>query len=425
MFGGIPTCELDELAKCWDVFGGLRDALFSVSGNYAAVKVEDVGAAIAAVESVKEYAAAFEKALDGFDGYLKRELVEHCRDVHVNAEEGRLAGEVFRRVESLSLIDKYEAYQALDDEWMQTAIDLEIIQTDGFDSVRVVDPHMVLKKTDDKTIEVQDGWVGRIFPFELVQKMFFADELGEIAEKIHKIDKLVSDVVSLASEMPEEGKERVVKEGEDELDAKLVNEVAKEVFDDIETDEVNVLKQYLELRTAVEKKAFIEQHPGVEWSSMSAAKNGIYNNKTVLIRIHVIHETFEFPEDSFEAMVLAANRLFARIKSLKSTLRILEKALEKKTIEKIKSLTDEEANALLEEKWVKPVVAKLNAMPTAIVDALAAKIKALSAKYATTLSEVVEKIETSENRIAEMLGELEGTEDDMAGITAWKKELAR
>ena len=35
------------------------------------------------------------------------------------------------------------------------------------------------------------------------------------------------------------------------------------------------------------------------------------------------------------------------------------------------------------------------------------------------------KIVLSENKIAEMLGELEGAEDDMAGIAAWMKELAR
>ena len=110
---------------------------------------------------------------------------------------------------------------------------------------------------------------------------------------------------------------------------------------------------------------------------------------------------------------------------LKSQVKALEKALEKKAIEKIKVLTDEEAIALLEDKWVKPVVAELKSMPTIVVETLVAKIKALAAKYATTLSDVQEKIVSSEGKIAEMLGELEGTEDDKAGIDEWKKELAR
>ena len=117
--------------------------------------------------------------------------------------------------------------------------------------------------------------------------------------------------------------------------------------------------------------------------------------------------------------------MFARIKTLKSTIRNLGWELEKKTIAKIKALTDEEAKTLLEEKWVKPVVRKLMSMPETIVEGLATTIKALATKYATTLSDVEDKIEESESKIAEMLGELDGTDDDMAGITAWKKELAR
>ncbi|MDD7451539.1 MAG: type I restriction-modification system subunit M [Treponema sp.] len=426
MFGGIPTCELDELSKYWAVFGGLREALFSVSGNYAAVKAEDVGAAIVAVQSVGEYTSAFERVLDGFDEYLKTELVDNCLDVNVNAEESRLAAEIFRRVESLPLIDKYEAYQALDDEWTQTAIDLEIIQTDGFDSVRAVDPHMVLKKNGDKSEEVQDGWVGRIFPFELVQKMFYSDDLLEKQNKLSQIDVALSRISELAGRIENgEDRDRVVEEGEDELNAKLVAEVADEILSDIETDESKSLNQYLTLRSAAEKKAFVEQHKEVGWAQMPAAKNGTYNKGSVLVRIRTIQTEFKFPEDSFEQIVVEANKIFEQIKALKSEVKSLERTLEKKTIEKIKVLTDDEAIALLEEKWVRPVVKKLMAMPIAIVETLAAKIKALAAKYATTLSDVQEKIVSSESKIAEMLGELEGTEDDMAGIAAWKKELAR
>ena len=426
MFGGIPTCELDELSKYWAVFGGLREALFSVSGNYAAVKAEDVGAAIVAVQSVGEYTSAFERVLDGFDEYLKTELVDNCLDVNVNAEESRLAAEIFRRVESLPLIDKYEAYQALDDEWTQTAIDLEIIQTDGFDSVRAVDPHMVLKKNGDKSEEVQDGWVGRIFPFELVQKMFYSDDLLEKQNKLSQIDVALSRISELAGRIENgEDRDRVVEEGEDELNAKLVAEVADEILSDIETDESKSLNQYLTLRSAAEKKAFVEQHKEVGWAQMPAAKNGTYNKGSVLVRIRTIQTEFKFPEDSFEQIVVEANKIFEQIKALKSEVKSLERTLEKKTIEKIKVLTDDEAIALLEEKWVRPVVKKLMAMPIAIVETLAAKIKALAAKYATTLSDAQEKIVSSESKIAEMLGELEGTEDDMAGIAAWKKELAR
>ena len=426
MFGGIPVCELNELAKYWEVFGGLREKLFSVAGNYAALKVEDLIQAISGTESVKRHVEGFANAFDGFDAYLKAELVDQCRDVMVNAEESKLANEIFRREDPMPLIDKYDAYQILDDEWKQTAIDLEIIQTDGFDAVRAVDPNIVLKKNGDKIDWIQDGWVGRIFPFELVQRMFYSDDLQEKQSKLNQIDGALSKISELAGRIENgEDRDKVVEEGEDELDAKLVAAVANEILKGIETDELKSLNQYLALRSIAEKKAFIEQHKEVDWGQMQSAKNGTYNKGPVEIRIRTIQTEFKFPEGSFEQIVVEANRLFEQIKMLKSQVKALEKALEKKAIEKIKALTDEEAITLLEEKWVKPVVGKLKSMPTIVVEALAAKIKALAAKYATTLSDVQEKIVSSEGKIAEMLDELEGTEDDMIGIDEWKKELAR
>ena len=44
-----------------------------------------------------------------------------------------------------------------------------LIQTEGFEAVNVVDPKMVVKKKGDTEYEVQEGWVGRIIHFDIVQ----------------------------------------------------------------------------------------------------------------------------------------------------------------------------------------------------------------------------------------------------------------
>jgi len=38
-------------------------------------------------------------------------------------------------LEDIPLIDKYEAYQLLDDDWTEIAVDLEIIQTEGTEAI--------------------------------------------------------------------------------------------------------------------------------------------------------------------------------------------------------------------------------------------------------------------------------------------------
>lgn len=52
--------------------------------------------------------------------------------VEISKSENVISENIFKRLDQVSLIDKYEAYQILDDEWGKIAVDLEIIQTEGF-----------------------------------------------------------------------------------------------------------------------------------------------------------------------------------------------------------------------------------------------------------------------------------------------------
>ena len=425
MEGGIPEQELDGLGPYWQVFGDAKDALFEVSGRYARVKVQDVGAALAGMPSVKAYAARTEQALDGFDAYLKDELLEGWQTVAANTEEGKIADELFRRLDGLPLIDKYDAYQLLDDEWTQTALDLEIMQTEGIDAVRGIDPRMVLKKQGETTVEVQDGWMGRILPFGLVQRELFANELEAIASLGREAERCETELESLAGEIPEDERDGVMEEEKNELDAAMVAAKADEILADIDTTELSALSAYLELSGAAEKRLYTATHPEVDWSAMEASRTGLYTKKTVTSRMRAIREEHKFPEDSFESLVIRADRAFARLKELKSGKKTLEKELERQTIDRIQSLTDGEAMQLLEAKWVRPLAEQLAAMPWNAVGELARKVQALAAKYATTLSAVSEEIAGAEKELSGLLGELEGNADDLAGIAEWKKELAR
>ena len=54
----------------------------------------------------------------------------------ISQEESKLSDNIFERLQSIPLVDKYEAYQLLDDEWGRVATDLEIIQTEGFEATK-------------------------------------------------------------------------------------------------------------------------------------------------------------------------------------------------------------------------------------------------------------------------------------------------
>ena len=372
MLGGIPGRELDELQDYWRNFPGLREQLFSFDGGYAHLTTtDDLKTAIPNAKSVRDYAADFARALDGFDVYLRRELIDGRETVHVNAAEQKIADEIFSRIGDKPLTDKYDSYQCLDDEWQTISADLEILQTEGFESVRKVDPNMVLKKrkdNEDEMDEVQEGWRGRIVPFDLVARFKFADELAKIAASEKTAERAAAELVSLAGEIPDDERENLLKEDSEDLDPKRIEERAKEI-------------------------------------AASGDKS--------------------FDDDSVEALVLKAKALIAAEKKARSASKKAKKELEAKCIEAIKSLTDDEALKLLEMKWIDPLVAKLCARPEAVVAELAGKVTALAKKYAVTLSDVTARIDAAAGSLAGMLDELVGGEDDLAGLAAWKKELAK
>lgn len=95
----------------------------------------------------------------------------------------------------------------MDDEWTKVAIDLEIIQTEGFESVKKVDPNLVIKKKDGKEQEIQDGWIGHVIPFELVQSTLLKQDYDEIKELESKMAEIPSEYESILEEMTEDQKE--------------------------------------------------------------------------------------------------------------------------------------------------------------------------------------------------------------------------
>ena len=179
MFGGIPNSEIDGLSKFWDAFPSLRNQIFKSDDTpYSSLAVEDIKQTITDNVDVKSFISQFNGAFSDFSSYLYRELIENMLTVKVAQEENQISEDIFRCLTNIPLIDKYQAYQVLDDQWSKTATDLEVIQTEGFEATRKVDPNMVIKKKDGKDVEVQDGWIGRVIPFELVQQTLLKKRTG-------------------------------------------------------------------------------------------------------------------------------------------------------------------------------------------------------------------------------------------------------
>lgn len=371
MFGGIPTNEIDALASYWDAFPDLRNELFEkINEASMRLKTDDVADAIRACMSVRDFTDKYRSRFGDFGMWLYDELVDEATLVSRDQEESILADEVFRRLEGIPLVDRYDAYQMLDDTWQQIVIDLEIIQTEGFDAVRRVDPNMVVKKKKGKDIEVQDGWIGRVLPFELVQHEMLSDEAAEIDTLEERLSAIASEVAEILDELTEDEKQEATDALNENSDAFVANKI-KGVVKTLKAD-------------------------------MGSGAN---------------------ESDSLPCKLERAAALFDEEKAVKKKLKEAEVMLEDKTKDTIEGLTDEQVCSLLDAKWNKPLIQQLGSFPNAVVDELVAKVGALRDKYATTYADIDAEIQSIEAELVGMLGNLTGNEFDMAGVGELAKLL--
>lgn len=136
-----------------------------------------------------------------------------------------------------------------------------------------------------------------------------------------------------------------------------------------------------------------------------------------------LQAAYAFPEDSFEAKMVNADKLMTEEKAVKKETKEMTEALHLKTKETIEGLSDEQVLDLLRLKWIAPLCASLRTMPNAIISSLETAVQTLADKYAVTYLELDEQIEKSEKALSDMIDELTGDDYDMKGLEEFKSLL--
>ncbi len=429
MFGGVPQSEQDEFAEFWQAFPTLRKALFAENGTpYTETIVDDLLQAICENPEIINFESQFAKAFSTFNDWLYSELIDQLLTLNVAKQESRIGNDIFGRLQSIPLIDKYHAYQILDDHWQHIAIDLEILQTEGFDASRVVDPNMVIKTRKGKKEEVQDGWKGRIMPFELVQVTYLSHELEALQQKEQRLGETVSDLEAIIETLSEaDGEYCVLNNANDKFALTELKKELTELLRDIETDEILTLKEYLNLLSnkakKPEKEAFVQDNTHVDWSQMEPNKDGTYGKQKVSAYILELQSSYEFPVDSFAYKLIKASALLDQEKELKAQIKAESAALHLLTKSTIEKLSDEQVYKLLRLKWIDPLNMMLHQLPGKLIDLFGAQLQALVEKYRVTYADNARAIKKSESKLVDLIDELDGGEFDMQGLSEFKSFL--
>jgi len=370
MFGGIPQSEISVLDAYWQSFPSLINDLFdNIQKEYTHLKTDTIKQTIMDNSDTNAFVTHFNASFETFNSFLKGELLEQCQSLKIQKEQTILGNDIFARLQNIPLIDKYEAYQILDDNWHTVATDLEIIQTEGFESTRQVDANMVIKKKNGKEVEEQEGWRGHIIPFALVQTTYLKEELEALKAKEDRLLEITAQYEEVLESLSEEEKE-----------ANSVKE-SKDGFNHGE-----VIKEAKLLRAEQKKKA-------------------------------------TFQEDSYEAKILKVDAFITEEKALKKEVKEESAKLHLKTKKTIEGLSDAQVYELLELKWIKPLENEIAKLPNGIINTLVNKLQALATKYETTLKNIEDEIQKTSKELSVMVDELEGGKFDMQGLRAFQELL--
>ena len=368
MFGGIPGMEIDALEEYWTAFPTLQRTLFNENGSpYAELAVDDIRTAIKESKDVMQFEGDYRNTFSTLKAYLKTVLIDQMETIEISKTEQVLGDDIFKRLSGVPLIDKYEAYQLLDDQWTEIATDLEIIQTEGFEATKKVDPRLVTKKKGNEEQEVQDGWIGHVIPFELVQETYLKEDADAIRAMENELAEIPGEYEELLEAMTEEEKESYKECFTEEGDAFVLKEVSKK------------LKELKKDRSEEGQRAY--------------------------------------------RLFANADELSKKEKRLKDQIKTCRTALELKTKETIENLTDAQVLELLELKWIDPLTKEFDKLPDLVVDDLVSKIQALQKKYATTLLDLENEIRQTEKKLAGILDDLDGDEYDLKGLSEFKSLL--
>ena len=359
MFGGIPANELNAFQKYWDAFPALKSSLFTTE-NGAYYQ-----------PSVSDLHSALLQDPDVQDWQKQYQGILKSFDSFLSKEliDQMMTVPLAKEEDVLSaeLFNSMKGLPILDRYQSYQYLDTAWRQiSQDLEVIQTEGPDIirkvdVLTETKSKGGKSSFEWGGRVLPFDLVQNALLTDKVQALQEGEDRLQEIGSSLESSLDDLDED-----VKEGADFLND------AKDSF----------------VPAAVEK-------------------------------------TLKAKAASDETLVVLKNvkKLFTEEKALKKDLKKGKEDLEVKTKEVIEHLSDDEAKALVKQKWVNALLKELAQQQSDQLEDFGKKLEALTQKYSITLSDLGEQIQTTEKELQGMLDELTGSEFDEKGIAEFKKLL--
>lgn len=345
LHGGIPACDIDSMQNYWEIFGSLKNKLFSAmrEGYYKLnVDTGDVRNTIYTDEKFSEYADKIDTAFVEWQNDVDESFRNISGEMDVKKYIVWVSEKLIEKFEDIELVDKFDVYEVLLSYWQEVmADDVFLIKYDGYEAGREIEN--IVEVTENKKGEKKEkikGWDGKLIPKAIIEKVYFAQE----RKKIDEAQAVAEETQSKLDEFVEEN-----------------------------TGDDGILRDYLNDKDAVDIKA-----------------------------VHAkLKELKKTASGSEEYKILSAfTELSAKVKKYAKIVKELNADLDETEKEKYAELSiDEVKELLVDRKWYDTIFDGISALYSAISHNMANRISELANRYADTLPNLEKEIETLEAKV--------------------------
>lgn len=423
--GGIPGTDIESLKRLWDISPALKQEIFTcVDGAH---DVYNLALASGEIEGVIGQDASILAEKQKETDAIFTQWRDSVKDILLGIESETNPKELIRTIavmllkayESAQLLDNYDVYDCLLNYWnAKLQDDVYAIKASGYEVGREIEYEYAQKKAKDEngeTISVDDtskvkSFEGALIPKEIIEAVYFADELAAINELLEQSAALEAELDEMREE--ESGDEGLLKDvlndkGDSipkanlnkrlkELDAKKTSAVM---------DAMTRLVALFDEGKTSEMETLIREMPELEEFDIHN-KNGTFGKAKLKAALKAAADSAVVPEiykDEYDALTAYAAKSAEKDEADKAW-KEARKALDDKVEAKYGELTEDEIKHLLfDMKWMAKLESDIRDEIEQVLNSLSSKVLLIAKRYEHTLGEIEDRAAKSRTAVVSAL----------------------
>ena len=420
--GGIPGKDVESLKRLWAISPDLKLQIFTCIDETH--DVYNLALPSASIETVigQDGNICTEKQTETDE--IFGQWRESVKDILLGIDSKTNPKELIRTTsvmllhayEAAKLLDNYDVYDCLMNYWnAKLQDDVYVIKASGYEAGREIEYVYAQKKAKDEsgdTITVDDtskvkSFDGALIPRELIENVYFAEELTAINALLEQSAALESELDEMREE--ESGDDGLLKEAlndkGDSIPKAKLNARIKELDAKKTSEAMSVLAQLVTLfdegKTA-EMETLVKTLPKVEKFDLRN-KNGTFGKAKLKAALKTAAGSAAVPEiyqDEYAALKAYAEKS-AEKDTVDKELKEARNALDDKVETKYSELSIEEIKHLLFDlKWMEKLETDICDEVEQVLNALSSRVLLIAKRYEHTLGEIEDR--TTKSKAAVM-----------------------